>query len=374
VFGPPCNEAHRVRRQDLSAIGDGADAGGFDKDISVVVTGLAERLAGRQPDANPERLTTSPVVAVDCLLDGYRAAARAMVVCVDPRSDQGRQHPRVGFIGVGDIGGAMASRLTDWPGGLTIFDLNAEAMSPLITAGAVAATSIGDVGGQCDIVSVAVVTDNQVRQVVGELFTTMSAGSVIAIHSTTLIETPQELADQGLEHGIHVADAAVSGGPQGARDGRLALMVGGSDEAFARLQPLLERLGELIFHAGPVGSGTKAKIARNVLTYANFAVAGEVLRLADASGVDLLQLAAVVRHTDSLFGGVSSFMVRETAAPLAEDDGLRAYFKHAVEIGFKDLGLGLRLGADLDVDLPLTTLAVDHLPAAFGLSSDDFAQ
>jgi 3-hydroxyisobutyrate dehydrogenase-like beta-hydroxyacid dehydrogenase len=279
----------------------------------------------------------------------------------------------VGFIGVGDIGGAMASRLTDWPGGLTVFDLNAAALEPLVAAGATAAGSVAEVGTRSQVVSVAVVNDAQVRQVVEELLTTMTSGTVIAIHATVQVETSQQLAENGLTHGVHVVDAAVSGGPQGARDGKLALMVGGSDEAFAQLQPVAERYGELIFHTGPVGSGTKAKIARNVLTYANFAVAGEVLRLAEAAGVDLLQLAAVIRHTDKLFGGVSSFMVRDSAAPLATDDGLREYFKHAVSIGLKDLTLGLDLGAEVGVEMPLSTMAVDYVPAAFGLSPDDFA-
>jgi len=100
----------------------------------------------------------------------------------------------VGVIGLGQIGGPMATRLVDWPGGLVVFDVVAEATAPLAEQGAVVADSVATLGGTVDVVSVMVRDDAQVREVVAELLTTARPGTVIAIHSTIRAETAEELA------------------------------------------------------------------------------------------------------------------------------------------------------------------------------------
>ena len=116
---------------------------------------------------------------------------------------------------------------------------------------------------------------------------------------------------------MHVIDAPVSGGFMGAHDGTLALMVGGSDEAVAVARPALERLGTLVAHLGPIGAGTRAKLARNLITFASYAAVGEANRLAEAAGVDLALLGEVVRHSDRVTGGPGAIMLRDTAAAMA---------------------------------------------------------
>lgn len=117
----------------------------------------------------------------------------------------------LGYIGLGNQGAPMARRLAGWPGGLTVFDVRAEAMAPLVELGAVAADSIADVA-TADVISVTVLTDAQVREVVTALAEHAGSGTVIAIHSTIEPDTAANLAEQLAPSGIHLVDAPVSGG------------------------------------------------------------------------------------------------------------------------------------------------------------------
>ena len=100
---------------------------------------------------------------------------------------------KLGFIGLGNMGAPMAKRLVDWPGGLIVFDVRAEAMTPFAEAGASLADSVADVA-VADLISVTVLNDEQVREVVGELAAHAKPGTVIAIHSTISDTTAAELA------------------------------------------------------------------------------------------------------------------------------------------------------------------------------------
>jgi 3-hydroxyisobutyrate dehydrogenase-like beta-hydroxyacid dehydrogenase len=172
---------------------------------------------------------------------------------------------------------------------------------------------------------------------------------------------------------VHVLDAPVSGGAIGAADGRLAVMVGGERAAYERAKPVFQHWASLVLHVGPAGAGTQCKLARNLLTFASFAVAAEASRLAEAAGIDLGKLAAAVRHSDATTGGASAVMVRRSTEPFPPDDGLRAVFEHTRTLGEKDLGLALALGEALDVDLPFARLAIDHLAAALGVPHEETA-
>ncbi len=105
------------------------------------------------------------------------------------------EHVKLGYIGLGNMGAPMAKRLVDWPGGVVVFDVRAEAMTPLAEAGATLADSVADVAA-ADIISVTVLNDAQVREVVGELAAHAKPGTVIAIHSTISPETAVELAER----------------------------------------------------------------------------------------------------------------------------------------------------------------------------------
>ena len=152
---------------------------------------------------------------------------------------------KLGYVGLGNQGAPMAKRLVDWPGGLVVYDVRLDAMTPLAEMGATLADSLADVA-VADVISVTVLNDEQVRDVVaGEqgLARYAKPGTVIAIHSTISDTTAAELADQLEPEGIHVVDAPVSGGAGAADKGELAVMVGADDDAYRQSEAGFQKVG-----------------------------------------------------------------------------------------------------------------------------------
>jgi 3-hydroxyisobutyrate dehydrogenase-like beta-hydroxyacid dehydrogenase len=278
--------------------------------------------------------------------------------------------PLLGYIGLGNQGAPMARRLTGWPGGLLVFDVRAEAMAPLVDLGATAAASIAEVA-RAQIISVTVLTDAQVREVVAQLAEHAAPGTVIALHSTIEPDTAAELADTLRDSDIRIVDAPVSGGAGAADKGELAVMVGADDDAYAAVKPVFKTWASLVVRAGEPGAGTRMKLARNMLTFTGFAAACEAMALAEAAGIDLQKLGRVVRHSDAQSGGPGAIMVRDDTRPLASDDFLYDMFVHTRGLGEKDLRLALGLGERAGVDLPLARLAAQNLAAGLGVPHDD---
>lgn len=276
---------------------------------------------------------------------------------------------KVGFIGLGNIGGPMAERLLDHPGGLVVCDIDEAARGRFATRGAETAASAAEViAAGATVVSVMVRDDAQVRTVVDELLATAAPGTVVAVHSTIRPETAEDLALVAGRSDVHVLDAPVSGGFMGAATGRLAVLLGGDEVVVERCREAFAAFADKVVHFGPAGAGTRAKVARNLVTFASFAAVGEALRLAEAADLDLAALGDVVRHSDAVTGGAGAIMLRDVTARLAADDGLRPSFEHALALGQKDLDLALAMAAEAGLDLPLTALARQHLAAALGLS------
>jgi 3-hydroxyisobutyrate dehydrogenase-like beta-hydroxyacid dehydrogenase len=273
----------------------------------------------------------------------------------------------VGFIGLGQIGAPMAGRLVEWPGGLQVFDVRPEAADALVAQGATLAASAAELGEACDVVSVMVLDDEQVRSVVTELLTTARAGTTIAVHSTIRADTAEGLAATATAQDVHLLDVPVSGGFMGAHDGTLAAMVGGDRDAYERAKPVFACWATLTVHMGPAGAGTRTKLARNLMHFVAFTAAGEAQRLADAAGLDIRKLARVVRHSDAVTGGPGAIMVRDTAAPMADDDPFFAIFTHTRALGEKDLSLALELADALGLDLPLARQALEDFGLSLGL-------
>lgn len=277
---------------------------------------------------------------------------------------------KLGYIGLGNMGAPMAKKMSEWPGGLTVYDVRAEAMEPFADRGARLADSVANVA-EADIISVTVLNDEQVRDVVRELALGAKAGTIIAIHSTISDTTAEELARDLEPRDIHVIDAPVSGGGRAARFGQLATMVGASDEVFARVKEPFEHWAELVVHAGPPGAGTRMKLARNMLTFTTYAAVGEAWKLAEAAGLNLQDLGNVVRHTDKLTGGAGSIMYRDDTKDLEPGHFLYDGFTHTRGLGEKDLSLALALAESVSVDLPLAKLALERLAPGLGVPHDE---
>ena len=274
----------------------------------------------------------------------------------------------VGFVGLGQMGAPMARHLVGR--GLLVHDTRPEAVAPLVKAGARAAASVAEVAARSGLVSIMVRDDAQVTEVAEEAIASAHPGTVLAFHSTIRPQTAQDLAEKARRYDIEVVDAPVSGGFMGASAGTLAVMVGGTQEAFERCREPFGDWAELVLHMGPVGAGTHAKLARNLLHFVAFAAAAEAQRLAEASGVPLRRLGRVVRHTDAITGGPGAIMLRSTTAPLKPDDELYDVLRHTRDLGEKDLSLALEAAERLGVDTPFARLARERLAEGLGLPGD----
>ncbi|WP_328530559.1 NAD(P)-binding domain-containing protein [Nocardioides sp. NBC_00368] len=280
---------------------------------------------------------------------------------------------RAGFVGLGNIGKPMALRLAGTDGiELWVHDIAEEPVAELGAAGAKTAASVGELASAVDVLSVMVRDDEQVRQVIAEVIAADRSEQpplTVLVHSTVAPETPAALAATAEPHGVQVLDAPVSGGPMGAAEGTLAILVGGTPEAYAAAAPVLAAMGTKVVHAGEIGAGTRLKLARNLLHFASFTAATEAQRLAEAAGLDLVALGEVVRHTDAITGGPGAIMHRDTTAPIEETDFWHGVFGHVVALGEKDLGFAVALADELDVDVPLARLALERLAPGLGMPS-----
>lgn len=287
---------------------------------------------------------------------------------------------RVGFVGLGNIGKPMALRLaansaTAGDVELRVFDIAAAPVDELVAAGATAAESVAELGNWSDVLCVMVRDDDQVRAVLDEVLANLTSRNSFVpvsfiVHSTVAPETPaqlQELVAKVCGFAVEVIDAPVSGGPMGAADGSLAIMVGSSGEAFKAVEPVLSIMGSKVVHAGPLGRGTQFKLARNLLQFVSFTAATEAARLAEAAGLDLVALGEVARHTDAITGGPGAILHRDTAAPIEPGDFWFDVFDHVRVLGEKDLTFAIELAERLDVEVPLTRLALERLASGLGL-------
>jgi 3-hydroxyisobutyrate dehydrogenase len=195
---------------------------------------------------------------------------------------------RIGLIGAGRMGLPMAHRLLAAGHELTVHDVAPAPVGELERAGARAAADPETAAGAAELTLVSLPTPQVVEAVVlgdrGAL-AACPAGSALVDMSTGPPELARRLHDAGRERGIAVLDAPVSGGPLGAAAGTLAIMVGGADEAFQAIHPVLDVLGATVCHMGPAGAGQVAKLANNLLAAAQMAALGEAVALARAEGV-----------------------------------------------------------------------------------------
>ncbi|MDX6741986.1 NAD(P)-dependent oxidoreductase [Actinocorallia sp. A-T 12471] len=281
--------------------------------------------------------------------------------------EEQQKEPVYGFVGLGQMGGPMAAH---GPAAI-VYDVSPQAVEPLVAKGAKAASGPAEVAAAADVISVMVRDDAQVDAVFAAMAPALRPGTVLAVHATIRPSTAEALAERARPLGVEVVDAPVSGSVFGAVGGTLAVMVGGSDEAFARVKGPFAAWSGLVLHVGPVGAGIRAKLARNILQYTGFAAAAEAQRLAEAAGISLRRLGRLVRHSDGVSGGPGSVILRGTTAPMEPDDPLYDAMRHALDLGEKDLALAFDLADELGVDLPLTRTAAPLLPAALGIPEED---
>ncbi len=280
---------------------------------------------------------------------------------------------RVGVVGVGQMGSAMAKAVIGRGFPLAVYDPNERACLPFAECGAVVASSPRALAEGSDVVLIVVLNDDQVRDVMSGtegILAGAHADLCVVIHSTIHVETVLQMARDATTAGVCILDAGVTGSVEGAETGQLATMVGGSPEVIESCREVFDCYSAIVSRMGELGSGMRAKVARQVILFLQAAALHEGMRLAEAAGVDLGELGKMVEQANKLNRVQEMLWMRGTAgmADPKTDFGKRmvAAGKYTAEIAEKDLGAALGLAEDLGMDLPLTDVAITRMQEVFG--------
>jgi 3-hydroxyisobutyrate dehydrogenase len=195
---------------------------------------------------------------------------------------------RIGFIGLGNMGGPMAANLVKAGHDVAVFDMASAAVEKAVAAGARSRGSAADAAREQDAVVTMLPAGQHVRQVYlgdGGILKQAKAGTLFIDSSTIDVQTARDVHAAAKTAGVAFLDAPVSGGVGGAAAGTLTFMVGGEESAFGRAKPILEKMGKNIFHAGGAGTGQAAKICNNMLLAISMIGTCEAFVLAEKLGL-----------------------------------------------------------------------------------------
>jgi 3-hydroxyisobutyrate dehydrogenase len=263
----------------------------------------------------------------------------------------------IGFIGLGNIGAPMARQLLKLDEPVWVFDVAAERVAELVTAGARAAAAPQDLARHCRMVGLCVRDEADVNDLLhggSGLLSSMGADSVIAVHSTVAQAAVLRWAHQARLRGIHLIDAPMTGGAAGAQAGTLTYMVGGDSMIVERCRPVFATSAQKIIHAGPTGAGILLKLCNNLMTYAAFAAIHEAEQLARAGGLSSELLFEVGRSNGVVTPQMEAFMGNRTRLAAAGAQALQRAFAPFAALGIKDLEAALASAAHFKLNLRAT--------------------
>lgn len=260
---------------------------------------------------------------------------------------------RVGFIGLGHMGGAMATNIRAAGFELVVYDVLDAAVDPLVAAGATRATSPADLAGAVDVVVTMLPGPVQVREVMtgpDGVLEHLAAGATWIDMSTSSPGLGRELAATTSRRRLGQLDAPVSGMAKGAKAGTLQIFVGGDESIYQTHRPLLEAMGDpqRIFHVGPIGAGHTVKLLLNLLWFDHAIAAAEAFVMGRLAGIDLevLQRSLVASPANSHF-------IEHDINSVFEGDYDESF---AMRLVCKDLGLAVDMGRDLGVPVEMAAL------------------
>ena len=275
--------------------------------------------------------------------------------------------PRIGFVGLGSMGGSMVQALSTAGHTPVVFDLDTAKVAEAVDLGAVAAATLGEVASQCDIVGVCVATDAQVRSVLeGELLDGLRPGAVITLHSTVLPETVTWAADTAASREVGFVEAPVTGGPAAAAEGRLTFLLSGAAEDIAAADVLFEACATARVDAGPVGKANLLKLCVNLQTFVTHLAIAEAASLARTFDVSLAGLKAAMDANGQL-GELSAgyFSLQELPDELLDDPGLVAMREPLVAVIAKDIGHMQSMAASVGAEVPAVDVAAGQLTETY---------
>jgi len=268
---------------------------------------------------------------------------------------QNDQKGRVGFIGLGTMGHHMALNLLKAGYAVSAYDVRAAAVDDLVAHGAVAAGSPAMAVEGADIAISMVPDTPQVEDIIygeGGLLGAPPRGRLIVDMSTISPVAVRRIHADLKAVNVDFLDAPVSGGPIGAKNAALSIMVGGDAEAFSRARPYFEAMGTTITHVGASGAGQTAKLCNQLVCAINIQAICEALALGRAAGVDLDQLRNVL-----LGGSAASWMLDKLGPAMIAGDASAGF---RIDLMLKDLRLVQEQALSLAVPLPATALATSQ--------------
>lgn len=270
---------------------------------------------------------------------------------------------KVGFIGLGRMGQGMACNVLKAGVELMVFDVNAEAMKQLADAGAKRAASVAELAQQVDVLFTSLPGPVQVEEVIlGPLgvLENMRPGLVLFDLSTSSLSTCRRIHAALAERGAMLLDAPVSGGPAGAASGDLALWVGGDKQVFEKHRGLLRTIGDKASHVGPIGSGTVAKLAHNLLGYMFLGSMAEVFSMAVKAGMDPLDLWEAMLLGMVGRGSPMNMLVNQFLPGKYEPAAF------AMKLAHKDVTLATNMAKELGVPMRLANMTLEEMTEGLG--------
>lgn len=263
---------------------------------------------------------------------------------------------RVGVIGLGAMGAPMARNLLKAGHTVTVFARRAEAMKPLISAGASGAASPAEVASRSDVMMTMVIDTHAVEEVAlgpRGIIEGAKPGAVVVDHSTIDPDGARRIASALKARAIDMIDAPVSGGAAVADAGALSIMAGGDEAVFERIRPILECYGNTIVHIGPSGAGQVAKACNQICTIVNTLGAAEAMLMAERAGID----PAKVKDVIMTGFGASRMLDMQAPKMIARD------FEGKVEsrLHYKDIHIVLAMARAFGIELPASSAAANVL-------------
>ncbi|MGR3759586.1 3-hydroxyisobutyrate dehydrogenase [Roseobacteraceae bacterium NS-SX3] len=258
---------------------------------------------------------------------------------------------KIGFIGLGNMGGPMAANLAKAGHEVIGFD-----MADVSIEGVRMAASGAEAAKGSDVVITMLPNGQILRKVADEVIPAMDKGAVLADCSTVDVDSARAVADQAQAAGLLAVDAPVSGGIGGAAAGTLTFMAGGSDEAFAKVEPLFDIMGQKAVHCGASGAGQAAKICNNMILGVTMIATCEAFALADKLGLDRQKMFDVVSTSSGYSWSMNAYCPAPGVGPQSPaDNDYKPGF--AAELMLKDLRLSQQAAESADADTPMGQLA-----------------
>ena len=284
---------------------------------------------------------------------------------------------KITFIGLGNMGGPMASNLVKAGHEVTVFDLSKDAVAALVSEGAKTADTAHEAANGAECVITMLPAGQHVEAVyLGDdgLLAKLPAGTLVIDSSTIAPETARGVAEVARAKDIPFLDAPVSGGVGGAKAGTLTFICGGSEEAFNKAKPILDAMGKNIFHAGDHGSGQVAKICNNMLLAILMSGTSEALALGVKNGLDPAVLSEIMKQSS---GGNWALNVYNPWPGVMEGVPASRNYEGGflVNLMTKDLGLAFENAVKNQASIPMGSLARNlfQLHAGQGNGSLDFS-